>query len=276
MGENFEGFMKKSANIEVLFMLFWKAACMETISGSEKIMFDIQCADLEAYAWIKNISPKYWADDYFPWTRYNHLTSNMTESFNAWILSAREKSIIIICEEIRVSVMTRFEDKRELGNTWSSILVPKAQELLDLRKMKAKFFHTVISTMDTQFEIHHLEKKYAIDLTHRTCSCRKWQLSALPCGHVIVAINHWHLDPTAYCLQYFTVEYFKMAFQTPFVHVPDDIELTGMLNQTMLSLRTTRLLGKLKKQQKVSKTERPITRPLKCKRDIFGCSTSTC
>ncbi|XP_011627093.1 uncharacterized protein LOC105421421 [Amborella trichopoda] len=215
-----------------------EAAGKATIGGFEKIMFDIQCADPKAYKWIKNIVPKFWADASFPGFRYNHLTSNMAESFNAWILSAREKPIITMCEEIRVQLI-KFEEKRELGNTLSSMLVPKAQELLDLQKMKAQFFHTVISTMDTQFEIHYLGKKHAVDLTHWTCSCRKWQLSGILCAHVNAAINHMYLDPTVYCLRYFTVEYFKRAFEAPFAPVPDVLELTDVVQQKM-SLRTSR------------------------------------
>ncbi|ERN17905.1 hypothetical protein AMTR_s00047p00228080 [Amborella trichopoda] len=136
-------------------------------------MFDIQRTDPKAYEWITNILPKSWADAYFPEARYNHLTSNIAESFNAWILSAREKPIITMYEELRVQLMTKFEEKMKLGNSWSTMLVPKAQELLDLRKMKTRFLHTVISAMDTQFEIHYLGKKYAVDLTRWTCSCRK-------------------------------------------------------------------------------------------------------
>ncbi|ERN09331.1 hypothetical protein AMTR_s00162p00011310, partial [Amborella trichopoda] len=130
--ENFKGFMKKSANSKVLLMLFWKPARKATIGGFEKIMFDIQRADLEAYEWIKNIPPKFWADTYFPRSRYSHLTANMAKSFNAWILSAQEKPIITICEEIRVQLMPKFEEKREIRNTWCGMLVSKAQELLDL------------------------------------------------------------------------------------------------------------------------------------------------
>ncbi|XP_011627784.1 uncharacterized protein LOC105421579 [Amborella trichopoda] len=127
MGKNFKGFMKRSANTEVLLMLFWKAARKATIGGFEKIMFNIQCADLEAYDWIKNIPPKFWADAYFSGSRYSHLTSNVAEYFNAWILSALEKPIITMCQEIKIQLMARFEEKRELGNTWSGMLVLKAQ-----------------------------------------------------------------------------------------------------------------------------------------------------
>ncbi|ERM99363.1 hypothetical protein AMTR_s00108p00146880 [Amborella trichopoda] len=151
----------------------------------------------------------------------------MAESFNAWILSAQEKRIITMCEEIRVQLMTRFEEKRELGNTWSGMLVPKAQELLD--------------------------------------NCRKWQLNGILCTHAIAAINHMHLDPTVYCLKFFTAEYFKRAFETPFTPVLNDIELTGIYNRTVLLPRTTNLPGRPKNQRRISEMEHPITRPLKCK-----------
>ncbi|ERN02403.1 hypothetical protein AMTR_s00096p00114660 [Amborella trichopoda] len=139
----------------------------------------------------------------------------MAESFNAWILSAREKSIITMCDEIMVQLMTKFEEKREL---------------------------------DTQFKIHYLEKKYAVDLTHWTCSCIKLQLNGIPCVHAIAAINHMHLDLPVYCSKYFTVEYFRRAFETPFAPVPDDIELTGIYNRTLLPPKTTHLPDRPKKQ----------------------------
>ncbi|ERN20390.1 hypothetical protein AMTR_s00068p00058140 [Amborella trichopoda] len=116
--------------------------------------------------------------------------------------------------------------------------------------------------MDSQFEIHYLGKKCVVDLRHWTCNCKKWQLSGISCGHAIVAINHMNLDPIAYCLQYFTVEYFKKALSLG--HVLEDIELTGMFNWIVFPPRTTRLPDKPKKHRKLSETEQPITKPLKC------------
>ncbi|ERN05032.1 hypothetical protein AMTR_s00053p00054600 [Amborella trichopoda] len=137
--------------------------------------------------------------------------------------------------------------------------------------MKVRFLHTVISAIDTQLEIHYLGKKYDVDLTHWRCSCRKWQLSGILCTHTIAAINHMHLDSTAYCLKYFTVETFKRAFQTPFGPIPYDIELTDIFNRTVLPPRTTRVPGRSKKQRKRSEIEQPITRPMKWKRyDAVG------
>ncbi|ERM95687.1 hypothetical protein AMTR_s00023p00214690 [Amborella trichopoda] len=97
--------------------------------------------------------------------------------------------------------------------------------------------------------------------------------SGIPCAHAIAAINHMHMNPTVYCLQYFTVAYFRRAFETPFAPVPDDIEWTGIYNWTVLQPRTTRLLGRPKKQRRISEAKHLITRPLKCKQCDFEVQT---
>ena len=38
------------------------------------------------------------------------------------------------------------------------------------------------------FEVRNGSAAYGIDAHHRTCSCRMWQLSGLPCAHAIAVI----------------------------------------------------------------------------------------
>ncbi|EXB30280.1 hypothetical protein L484_020920 [Morus notabilis] len=40
--------------------------------------------------------------------------------------------------------------------------------------------------------------KFAVNLDARSCSCRKWDLSGIPCAHVIVCIWNRHEDPEQY------------------------------------------------------------------------------
>lgn len=34
--------------------------------------------------------------------------------------------------------------------------------------------------------------QYIVDMAAKTCSCRKWQLRGIPCGHAVAAINRRH------------------------------------------------------------------------------------
>jgi len=48
-----------------------------------------------------NASPEHWAELFFEGPRYGHLTSNISESLNSWLLPARELPVLPILELIR-------------------------------------------------------------------------------------------------------------------------------------------------------------------------------
>jgi MULE transposase domain len=45
------------------------------------------------HAYLSGIAPSTWSDAYFPVPRFGHVTSNLAECFNAWILSVRDQSL---------------------------------------------------------------------------------------------------------------------------------------------------------------------------------------
>jgi zinc finger SWIM domain-containing protein 3 len=63
---------------------------------------------------LKEAKPEFWVECYFQWNRYGHLTSNIVESFNSIILTAREQSILTILETIRQQLMDWFTARRLL------------------------------------------------------------------------------------------------------------------------------------------------------------------
>ena len=50
-----------------------------------------------------------------------------------------------------------------------------------------RFWH-VIPTGGDLFEVRNGSKAFKVDEQHRTCTCRLWQLSGLPCAHAIAVI----------------------------------------------------------------------------------------
>ena len=87
-------------NVE-LKLLVWKAACAITIDDFNQqiqVMKDInpRCVD-----WLlSTANPKYWAEVYFPRWRYGHLTSNIADSLNSWLLEAHERPVFSMFEKI--------------------------------------------------------------------------------------------------------------------------------------------------------------------------------
>lgn len=72
-----------------------------------------------------------WCKKYFQdYSKCDVVDNNMAESFNAWILPARYKTIITRLEEIRVKMMKRIGDLRKFSNTWITDISPVSLKIL--------------------------------------------------------------------------------------------------------------------------------------------------
>ena len=95
-----ENFHKVFKNKELTGLL-WKAA-----RAIEKAEYDSALADMKAInprsvSWLlEHANPRHWAELYFEGQRYSHLTSNIAESLNSWLLEACEMPVLPMFERI--------------------------------------------------------------------------------------------------------------------------------------------------------------------------------
>jgi len=130
------------------------------------------------------------AELYFVGKRYGHLTSNIAESLNSWILEAREMPILAMLERIREQLMTWFSNRRQLEANTQGILVSKiATKLQTLVNTRARKYRYMQAT-ESLYEVKSKETlhDYIVNLEDRTCSCREWQSNGYPCGHALAVI----------------------------------------------------------------------------------------
>ena len=89
-----ECFRKAFKNADVCSLL-WKAARATTQEDFDKAIQDMNAIEPLASQWLQaNADPVHWAEIYFEGRRYGHLTSNISESLNSWLLTARELPIL--------------------------------------------------------------------------------------------------------------------------------------------------------------------------------------
>ena len=74
-----------------------------------------------------------------------------------------------------------------------------------------RFWH-VISTGGGLFEVRNGSEAFGVDEQRRTCTCRLWQLSGLPCCHAIAVIFRLHKSVEEYVPACFR----KQAFQSTY------------------------------------------------------------
>jgi len=66
---------------------------------------------------------------------------------------------------------------------------------------------------------------FLVDLSKQTCSCRKWQVTGIPCSHAIgIIINSLKVDPQAYVKTFYTLDAFKMTYAKPIMHPNSNID----------------------------------------------------
>ncbi|XP_020270894.1 uncharacterized protein LOC109846082 [Asparagus officinalis] len=107
-----------------------------------------------AYNELLRMSPENWANSYFPGKRYGWVTSNLAESFNAWIKEARYLPITQTLDNIRKKMMRMSFERREASHKWTTTFVPTVEEHLIQINEQSRCLYVIPSTTGS-VEIYH-------------------------------------------------------------------------------------------------------------------------
>ncbi|KAH7863402.1 hypothetical protein Vadar_017045 [Vaccinium darrowii] len=194
MYNNFKGEFKGLVLKEIL----WKAARATTIPAFTKAMEEMHKAEPRAYQWLNERPAIHWSRSHFDtFPTCDILLNNLCESFNSVILSARDKPIISMLERIRIILMETIQKRHFLMSRSTNIVCPKIMK--KVAKLKEYKGWIPRYSGDGQFEVvGPNNEQYRIDLEKKTCGCRRWELSGIPCVHAITGYNHLDRDMVDY------------------------------------------------------------------------------
>ena len=92
----------------------WVAVASYIEAEFHKEMDELKHISQDAYNYLSKINPSSWSKAWFnSFTKCDLLVNNLCECFNAYILNARNLSIISILEMIRKKLMKRYQTKRD-------------------------------------------------------------------------------------------------------------------------------------------------------------------
>ena len=75
-----------------------------------------------------------------------------------------------------------------------------------------------LAGMQTYQAIHMYGGEFVVDLRARQCSCRRWDLCGIPCGHAIFAIFQRDESPIDYVDQCYTPATYMKSYE-PMIHL---------------------------------------------------------
>nr|KAJ0219886.1 hypothetical protein LSAT_V11C200069800 [Lactuca sativa] len=76
----------------------------------------------------------------------------------------------------------------------------------------AENFWGVIPSGIQKYEVRLGNDGYVVDLTNKTCGCRSWQVSVIPCVHAVVAISYLNKNVEVYVAPWFHTTMFLTCY----------------------------------------------------------------
>ncbi|XP_043693045.1 uncharacterized protein LOC122643493 [Telopea speciosissima] len=169
--------------------------------------------DNDAYLWLMRNKPNLLAWHTFDnRARSDHITNNMSESFNNWITDLRNKPILILVDELISTLMDRFYKMYSRGRTYHDTLTPKARGKLNKVQEESRIFRVLLAD-DFQYELtDNIASRCLVNLKDRTCCCKVWESTGMPCKHTAAAILHKRELLETYCDAYYNMQKCMVAY----------------------------------------------------------------
>ncbi|GKB58449.1 phospholipase-like protein [Tanacetum coccineum] len=162
----------------------WKICKAYTREDYATNMNTLQIVQPDAHEKLCRAGPQRWSRAHCPLVRYNYMTSNSVESVNACSVIYRKEPVLKLAETYRAMV----------------------QECKQSGKKRMKSATWVVNGVNAyQYEVSDGQYIREVNLQTGICGCRKWQLSGLPCGHVIAITRFLGLTD---CVHY-AADWFK-------------------------------------------------------------------
>jgi SWIM zinc finger/Transposase, Mutator family len=212
--------------------LLWQAARATTVTDFNATIEDMRKIKPAAVTYLlESADPKHWAECYFPGNRYGRLTSNQAESLNSWLRDARKQPILPMLETIRHQLMEWFSARRQLELNTTGLLVSNAARTIQATLNFSARRYRVLRNSEMVYEVLSPQtlQEHVVKIDLKTCSCRQWQTTGLPCSHALAVIMTRAEDPQIYAKSFFRLESFRSAYAGTIPHPHDNPTRDGAL-----------------------------------------------
>jgi len=192
-----------------------------TKSGFQKAMELLRRDCEEAHNWMMQIPVEAWCRHAFDTNcKTDLVVNNLSEVFNKMILDVRGKPIRTMLDGIKDKLMVKYSKIRQKTKTTRWEITPFYAKKLEeakkhSRECKAKNADIGLWQVSTKGTDVH-----AVDLRARTCGCKAWDLTGIPCNHAISVISKIKQHPEDYVHDFFKKDMYREAFKHVIYPVP--------------------------------------------------------
>lgn len=132
--------------------------------------------------WVIDTHPEQWTMALCPRMRWDKNTSNLAECFNAWVVSERQQNLVSFITLHRHKLACKLATLQQEVKNWSSSIGPRITKKLN-KRIAESYDYRVTRYGEKQFLVDVGKAELMVDLDNKTCTCRTWQMSGIPCVH---------------------------------------------------------------------------------------------
>ncbi|XP_074362761.1 uncharacterized protein LOC141703046 [Apium graveolens] len=161
---------------------FWTAACASYPALFHKAMKLLLRISKKAYEELDRLDP------------------------NSWFMP-----LLTMIPDIHFKIMRRIRINREQMCSSDQVICPRFKAKLDAAvKLSRKWQATWDG--ESKYMVRYCTKSVTVNLDAKTCNCRAWELTCIPCPHVVAAIHDRRHQPLAYVSHYYTREMYLKTY----------------------------------------------------------------
>ncbi|XP_056849593.1 uncharacterized protein LOC130506891 [Raphanus sativus] len=138
--------------------------------------------------------------------------NNSTESFNNSIGKARDKPFVPMLETIARLAMVRIAKRDVICSSYEGICTPYVVEMLEKLHQKASESTIRPSTNQTYECTTSYGCAHRVNLESRTCSCRRWEITGIPCEHAYGVMLKKGLEAQDYVVHWFKTPTWRRTY----------------------------------------------------------------
>ncbi|XP_037418907.1 uncharacterized protein LOC119283468 [Triticum dicoccoides] len=206
---------KKKFHGKVFDDHLWAAAYSWNPYIFEKNWAAMDIAKPAATAYLRRRHTRLWSRSQFPTiSKVDYVTNNLAECFNNWIKHHKSLNLDDFFGKVRQMIMIMWNRRRKVARKLVGLILPHI-----IKKLNAKTRELNLEVVESSEEVAEVTAlggsgfRFVVNLLDRTCSCRQWQVSGLPCKHglaFITSLINAHIQN--YVDLYYSIDKFRAAY----------------------------------------------------------------
>ncbi|XP_048620186.1 uncharacterized protein LOC106408120 [Brassica napus] len=190
--------------------LIWNLAWSYNDADYKENLLEIERYDQDVYDDVLKTKPEKWCREFHKLGPYcEDVENNSTESFNN--SKARDKPFVPMLETIACLAMVRIAKRDVICTSHKGIRTPYVTEMLKTLHEKASLC-TVRPSINQTFGATTNGCQHRVSLENRTCSCRRWEITGIPCEHAYGVMLSKGLKAQDYVVHWFQTSTWKRTY----------------------------------------------------------------